>query len=73
MSDKIRLALVGCGGMAGAHLNAYSELKRRGLDFFEIVSLCDPATEQAGEFAESVAEFQTDVTPSVYACLDEML
>ena len=30
--DKIRLAIIGCGGMARAHLNAYIYLKNQGID-----------------------------------------
>ena len=33
-TDKVRLAIIGCGGMAGAHLNAYIGLKNLGIDIF---------------------------------------
>ena len=29
MGEKIRLAIIGCGGMAGGHLNACKELKEK--------------------------------------------
>ena len=73
MAEKIRLAFVGCGGMAGAHLNACGELKRKGLDIFDIVSVCDPVTERADDFAKRTVEFQEGLTPTVYASMEEML
>ncbi|MBI2195059.1 MAG: Gfo/Idh/MocA family oxidoreductase [Planctomycetes bacterium] len=73
MSEKIRLALVGCGGMAGAHLEAYGEIKRKGLDFFDIVGVCDPAEDRAREFARRIAGFQASPAATVYSSLEEML
>ena len=40
-TDKIRLAIIGCGGMAWAHLNAYIYLKNQGIDIFDFVAMCD--------------------------------
>ena len=44
--SKLKVAFIGCGGMAGAHLNGYLELKRRGLDIFDIVAVADPVEGQ---------------------------
>jgi predicted dehydrogenase len=71
--DKIRLALVGCGGMAGAHLHSCKELKRKGIDIFDLVSVCDPVLERAEGFAKQIAEFQASPKATVYASLEEML
>lgn len=73
MTDKIRLALVGCGGMAGAHLNGYRDLRDKGIDFFEIVCVCDPALDRAEAFAKRIAEFQPDREVTLHASLDDML
>ena len=41
---KIRIALVGCGGMGNGHLDGYNaDLK----DLFEVVALCDIKKEKA--------------------------
>jgi predicted dehydrogenase len=37
MSDKIRVGLVGCGAISGAHLDAYARLP----DLFEVLAVCD--------------------------------
>lgn len=73
MSEKVRLALVGCGGMAGAHLNAYGQLKQKGIDIFDIVSVCDPVTERAEDFAKRISDFQDELVPVIHSSLDEML
>ena len=69
MSEKIRLALVGCGGMAGAHLNAYGQLKQKGIDIFDIVSVCDPVTERAEDFAKRISDFQDELVPVIHSGL----
>ena len=50
-TDKVRLAIsrkaIGCGGMAGAHLNAYIGLKNLGIDIFDFVAMCDVDIDRA--------------------------
>ena len=48
---RVNLAIVGCGGMAGAHLRGYEELLQRGEDRFRIVAAVDEAKERAEGFA----------------------
>lgn len=71
--EKIRLAFVSCGGMAGAHLKSCGELKRKGIDIFDIVAVCDPVVERAEDFAKRIAEFQDAPEAKVYTSLDELL
>ena len=47
----VNLAIIGCGGMAGAHLNGYEELARKGENRFRIVAAVDEAKERADAFA----------------------
>ena len=47
----VNLAMVGCGGMAGAHLNGYEELVQRGETRFRIVAAVDADKERAAGFA----------------------
>ncbi|SVB50982.1 uncharacterized protein METZ01_LOCUS203836, partial [marine metagenome] len=42
----IDLTIVGCGGMAGAHLNGYEELMRAGEGRFRIVAAVDEVKER---------------------------
>jgi predicted dehydrogenase len=42
VADKIRLGIIGCGGIArGRHLTGLTLLKRAGLDLCEVTALCD--------------------------------
>jgi len=73
VSDKpVRLALIGCGGIANAHLRGYQELIGKGVDTFSIDATCDVRQEAAQEFAEKIAAFQ-GTTPRAYASVEEML
>lgn len=54
--DKIRLAIVGTGGIAGSHLDGYRTLLDHGYDRFEIVALCDNSPERRGAFAARVKD-----------------
>ena len=71
--DKIRLAIIGCGGMAQAHLNAYIHLKNLGINIFDFVAMCDVDLNCAQEFALKAAESQDGVQPSTYVDVNEML
>ena len=55
---KIKLALIGCGGIMGAHHRGLSRLKEAGIDQFEIVATCDVVEEKAREKAGMFADFQ---------------
>ena len=54
--DKVRLAVVGTGGIAGSHLNGYKTMKDAGYDRFEIVGVCDVNDERRAAFAAKVKE-----------------
>ncbi len=70
---KIRIAFIGCGGMAGAHLNGYLELKRRGLDIFDIIAVADPVEEQTAKFAEKISAVQLSPEVKRYTDYEKML
>jgi len=65
MKEKIKLAIIGCGGMAGGHLNACKELKGK-FDVFDLVATCDAVEEKAERFAEIAKEFQKGAKPKVF-------
>ncbi len=49
---KIKLAIVGCGGMGNRHLRGFTELSRIGRNAFELVALCDTVADNARYMAE---------------------
>lgn len=69
---KLEIALVGCGGMMGAHVEAYRQLHSRGLKIFNIRAVCDIQESLAKEKASLISAFQ-DYEPRVYTDLENML
>ena len=45
--EQLQLALVGCGGMAGAHVRGLEELAQAGIDDIQVVACCDLVEAQA--------------------------
>ena len=72
MSKPVRLAIIGCGGMAGGHLNAYLRIKEKEPDKLVFAAMCDPVEERAAGFAKRVEEV-TGERPAVYTSVEEML
>ena len=56
MSGKIRLAIVGCGGMGHRHMYGLAELHRTGWERFELIGACDPVQANAESLADQAAE-----------------
>ena len=71
MADRVRLAIVGCGGIAGAHLNGYEKLAEAGYDRFVITAVCDVSEDNARAFAERI-EANLGSRPQVFATADEL-
>ena len=71
--SKLKVAFIGCGGMAGAHLRGYLELKNKGLDIFDIVAVADPVEEQTAKFAESISKVQPSPKVAIYQDFEKML
>lgn len=72
MDSKLRIALVGCGGIMDLHLKGYVELLTHDMDVFEIVATCDMKEELAEEKSRKIAVFQ-NFKPRVYVDLEKML
>ncbi len=70
--DKIRLGLVGCGGMGTRHLYGLQELARTPFDNVELAALCDIRLDNA-ELAAAEAEKLLGVRPEVFTDLEEMV
>ncbi|HEV2126590.1 MAG TPA: Gfo/Idh/MocA family oxidoreductase, partial [Chloroflexota bacterium] len=66
MPKKIRLGIIGCGGIArGRHLTGLTLLKRTGLDNFEVTALCDTVEENLSSAADYVQREHGN-TPQIY-------
>ena len=63
--DPLRFALIGCGGIAKAHLNAVEDLKRRGIADLVFTAVCDSNEDNARSTAEDI-EKRFGVRPAVY-------
>lgn len=69
--DKIRLAIVGCGGMGHRHMYGLAELHRAGWTRFNLVGACDPVLANAESLA-SQAEERFGEKPAVVGSLEEL-
>jgi predicted dehydrogenase len=72
MSDVVRLALVGCGGISRAHVRGYKDLYDRGCREFEVTACCDVQAESAEVRAQEIAEFQ-GTKPKVYTDVQALI
>jgi len=70
--NKLKLAIIGCGGMAGGHLRAYGLIKEKEPEKFEFSAMCDPVIESAKRFADQAAAYQ-GFKPTVYTKVEDML
>jgi predicted dehydrogenase len=70
--EPIKLAIIGCGGIARAHLRGYIEIKRHEPELFKFVAMCDPVEERANSFAEEASQAQSEKI-HIYTDIDEML
>jgi 1,5-anhydro-D-fructose reductase (1,5-anhydro-D-mannitol-forming) len=72
VSEPLTIALVGCGGMMGAHKRGYEELWKHELRNFRIIATCDIDEQKAQTMAEEIAAFQ-ESRPTAYPDLDALL
>lgn len=68
----INLAMVGCGGMAGAHLSGYEELWRKGEKRFRIAATVDEVEDRARAFAARI-EQNMGWKVATYKSIDQLL
>ena len=72
MVATIELAVVGCGGISGAHVKGYRDLFERGCREFKVTACCDVNVESAKLRAQEIAAFQGSV-PEVFTDVDELV
>lgn len=68
----INLAMVGCGGIAGAHLNGYENLLQAGEKRFGFTAVVDPNPANTAKFQDRI-EQMTGSRPAAYSSVPEML
>lgn len=72
MSERVKYAAVGCGGMGRRHLRGMAALQRSSFSNMELVAACDLKREQAELLADE-AESLLGKRPRVYTDLQEMV
>jgi len=72
MSKTLKLAIIGCGGMAGGHLRSYLDILQREPGSLELAAMCDDVATSAENFAHQAAAVQ-GTKPNVYTDFKEML
>ncbi|RLI44136.1 hypothetical protein DRO64_04510 [Candidatus Bathyarchaeota archaeon] len=70
--ERLNIALIGCGGIAHAHVEGYRDLYSRGLRVFDLKAVCDISIENAKMKAKIISGFQ-DSRPKIYSEVDDML
>ena len=68
---KIRLAIIGCGGMGHRHMYGLVELHQLGWEHFDLVGVCDPVKANAESLARQVTE-QLGISPTIVNHLDDL-
>src|SRR5688572_3312563 len=71
MSDRLKIALVGCGGMGRRHLRGIATLYQSAFSNVELVAVCDLNQENAGFLADEAAELLGS-RPQVHADITTM-
>ena len=71
MAEKVKLAIVGCGGIAGAHLTGYENLLKAGYDKFDITAVCDTNPANTKRFVERLAA--SGMSPTPYKQVEDMV
>jgi predicted dehydrogenase len=69
--SKLRLAIIGCGGMGHRHLYGLIELHRAGWQDIELIGACDPVLANANSLADQAAE-AFGSRPTVVGSLEEL-
>ncbi|MBO0743778.1 MAG: Gfo/Idh/MocA family oxidoreductase [Candidatus Dormibacteraeota bacterium] len=72
MTEPLRIAIVGCGGMGRRHLAGLGELARSSARSVRLVCVCDPRPANANHLADE-AEAVLGARPRVYASAPEMV
>jgi predicted dehydrogenase len=73
VKEKIRLGIIGCGGIARSrHITGLTTLKQAGLDNFEVTACCDVVDDNVQAVAAHARERQ-GATPQIYHDWEELV
>jgi len=70
--EKVKLAIVGCGGMGGRHLLGLQELAERGLSNVQLVAACDLRRDNAERLADQAADL-LGARPALFSDMADMV
>ena len=68
---KIKIAVIGCGGIYSLHWEGWKEQFDKGYDDFELVAFCDIVPERAQAYADKY-EALTGIKASVFSSIDAL-
>ena len=68
--SQLKVGLIGCGGISGAHMRGYQELWQKEFRLFDIVAATDINIDAAKTRAEQAQEMQGGDLPKTYDTLD---
>ena len=72
MAERVRLAIVGCGGMGRRHLAGVAELARSDHNNVELVAVCDLNDANANDLADEANDLLGH-RPRVFTSIQAML
>jgi len=72
MADRIKLGMLGCGGISGAHMRGLKALWEKDVKVFDLVATCDIVEEKAARRSKEAEELQ-GTAPRVYNNVEAML
>ena len=72
MQQQVKLALIGCGGIAGAHMDGYEKLAEADYDKFRLAAVCDTNRENAEAMAKRIHQ-SLGYQPAMFATVEDML
>jgi len=72
LAEALKLGIVGCGGMAGAHRKGLQKLWEAGLRDILVTAVCDTIQERTEQMARELAAFQ-GTEPKRYQSVERML
>ena len=72
MLDRVKLAIIGCGGMAQSHLRGLEILKNAKIDVIRLEAVCDLAEDRA-KSAAAYANEKLGFKPEVYTNFEPMI
>lgn len=70
--ERIRLALVGCGGMGLRHVRGLAELRRCGFETLDLIAVCDINKNNA-TYVANVAHSELGIKPQIYTHIAQLL